>query len=124
MSSSTTSSVSNTSTQIRMIVIRKISDLKEINPSSDDMVCLIVPDIKFVYKVSDRVNLRMLVIGHETFSDTVSIKLYQKYMAKYKLKHMTLILDTNLLENDVSTMTKRLNPDDVIRLDHIRKTVI
>ena len=41
----------------------------------------------------------------------------QKYISKYNLKHMTLILDTELKENDIHAMCKRVNPDDVIRLD-------
>jgi hypothetical protein len=105
------------SQQIRVIVVRDVKELKNAQPAPDDMVCVIVPDVRFVYKPLDRVNARMIVIGNETFSETVSIKLYQKYISKYNLKHMTLILDTELKENDIHAMCKRVNPDDVIRLD-------
>jgi hypothetical protein len=105
------------SQQIRVIVIRDVKELKNAQPAPSDMVCIIVPDVKFVYRPLERINTRMVVIGNDTFSETVSIKLYQKYMTKYKLKHMALILNTELTDNDIHEMCKRVNPDDVIRLD-------
>lgn len=102
--------------QVRMFVVTQISQLKDVSPAPSDMICLIVTDVRYVYNTLDRINNRTIIIGPDTFSETVSIKLYQKHMLKYKLKHMALIADSDLVENDIHEVVRRANPDDLIRL--------
>lgn len=105
------------SNQMRLFITKSLKDLQETKLSPGDMVCLIVPDVKYVYKTIDRINSRAIVISYETFSDTVSIKLYQKFMKDRGLKHMCLIARTSFVESDICAVSRCVNPDDVIRLD-------
>lgn len=105
------------SRQTRLIVVKKVSTLNDIKPDSNDNVCLIIPSVKHIYNVLDRPNTRIVTIGDAAFSEMVSVKLYQKYIRKFQLKHMILVENTNLLENDIIHIIKTLDPDDIIRVD-------
>lgn len=102
--------------QVRLFIVEKISTVNDVKPAPNDVVCLIVPDIKYVYKPLDRINTRTIIIGNESFSETVSIKLYQKYMTRYNLNYMVLIAKSESLESDIRVVINKINPDDIIRI--------
>ncbi len=98
----------------RMIIIKSIKTLKEFNLAPSDLVCLVIPSVQFIYKTADRINTRAIIIDSETYSEVVNVQLYKNIMSDKGLRHMCLIMDTELLESDVFAVSKKVYPDDIV----------
>ena len=107
-------------TTSRLIVSRTLKELCELDSKldiSEDMIALIVPDVRYIYMPLERLNTRVLVIGMETYSSKVDLSDIKEFMRIWGLKHFMLInKSTEFLESDIHKAACYAKVDEVITL--------